>query len=66
MNGIIRELHNHLFNDLELNEFLAKSKGKILAEIDGYSRQYILDINIEEQCKYLKKKIWSDGAHSKG
>jgi hypothetical protein len=56
LNGIIRELHNHLFNDRELNEILINVKGKILAEIEGYNREYILSINIEEQCKYFEKK----------
>jgi len=48
MTYIIREIHYRLFNNLKLPELFAGRKTKISEEINGYDREYILNINTEE------------------
>lgn len=46
----------YLFNDGELQDVLRQREGKMYQEIEGYERNYILNVSVDDLCNYLQQK----------
>lgn len=49
-------VHNPLFNNSYLSEFLSEQENRLVNEIEDFKEDYLLNANLDELLKYLKDK----------
>jgi hypothetical protein len=47
---------DHLFAEDDLGSFIREERDKLIQEVDGYQRQYVLSLEIEAVCEELYRK----------
>ena len=49
-----------LFNNYHISDIIQKQEKELIAEIDGFDKNYILNTSMDVLCKYLEDKYYTE------